>query len=110
MDRSDVIYLLHDTYTPDAIGERIPTTVARRVFCNVSSVTGTEWFTGAQNGIRPEYRVVMFRHDYNGETTVNIGGTLTDGELSGGTDYTVYRTYNRDLDELELYLERRTGS
>lgn len=110
MDRSDVIYLLHDTYTPDAIGERIPTTVARRVFCNVSSVTGTEWFSGGQNGIRPEYRVVMFRHDYEGETAVNIGGTLEGETVKDGTEYTVYRTYNRDLDELELYLERRTGS
>jgi len=52
----------------------------------------------------------MFRHDYEGETTVNIGGTLEGETVKGGTEYTVYRTYNRDLDELELYLERRTGS
>ena len=110
MDRSDVIYLLNDSYTVDEKGQRIPTTVARPVYCNVSSVTGAEWFTGAQNGLRPEYRVVMFRFDYCGETRVNVGGTPNGGDIEGGTDYTVYRTYNRDLDEIELYLEKRTGS
>lgn len=110
MDRSDVIILIHEQYETDAMGQRVPAQHAHEVFCNVSSVTGTEWFSGGQNGIRPEYRVVMFRHDYEGETTVNIGGTLEGETVKDGTEYTVYRTYNRDLDELELYLEKRTGS
>lgn len=110
MDRSDVIYLLKDIYTVDSMGQRIPETTARAVFCNVSSVTGTEWFSGGQNGIRPEYRVTMFRWDYRGEETVNVGGDLQNGSLTGGTNYTVYRTYHRDKDLLELYLEKRTGS
>lgn len=110
MDRSDVLILLKDSYTVDALGQRIPTVTARQIYCNISSVTGTEWFAGGQNGIRPEYRVIVFRYDYHGEETVNIGGCIDGQEVIGGTYYTVYRTYYRDTDDLELYLERRAGS
>lgn len=110
MDRSDVIILIKDTIMTDQMGQRIPAKVPREVFCNVSSVTGTEWFSGANNGMRPEYRITMFAYDYDGETEVNIGGKIEDGIVLGGIDFTVYRTFIRTTDELELYLERRTGS
>lgn len=110
MDRSDVIILIHEQYETDAMGQRVPVQHSHEVFCNVSSVTGTEWFSGGQNGIRPEYRVTMFAPDYHGEEVVNIGGCIDNCEVSGGINYTVYRTYYRNTDELELYLERRTGS
>ena len=110
MDRSDVIYLIHDTYTTDSVGQFIGTKSARMVYCNISSVTGTEWFAGWQNGLKPEYRLVMFRHDYQGEEVVNIGGTLLGDDVTGGEFYSVYRTYERKNDELELYVERRTGT
>lgn len=106
----DVIILIKDCYTVDAMGQRVASTQAREVFCTVSSVTGTEWASGSQNGIRPEYRVVMFRFDYHDEKTVNMGGELTGWGVVGGTDYTVYRTYRRDTDQIELYLEKRAGS
>ena len=110
MDRSDVIYLVKDTYTINSIGQRVPQKSARMVYCNISSVTGTEWFQGGQNGLKPEYRLTMFRHDYENEEVVNIGGDLIGDEVTGGTFYTVYRTYERKNDELELYVEKRAGS
>lgn len=110
MDRSSVINLVKEVYTVDSLGQRVPDFQVRTVFCNIASVTGAEWFSGGQNGIRPEYRVTMFRYDYHGEETVNIGGELYEGILTGGTNYTVYRTYIRNTDELELYVEKRTGS
>ena len=110
MDRSDIIYLIDETYTYDAIGQRVPERKARMVYCQISSVTGSEWFTGGQIGLRPEYRLIIFRHDYSGEEIANIGGELSCGTVEGGTDYTIYRTYERNNDELELYVEKRTGS
>lgn len=110
MDRSSTVFLIKDIYTQNAEGQFVPTTSIREVFVNITSVTGTEWFSGGQNGIRPEYRITMFRFDYEGEETVNIGGDFTGDSLEGGTYYTVYRTYERNNDELELYVEKRTGS
>lgn len=110
MDRSDVMLLLKEHYEIDELGQRIPRTTARMVYCSITSVTGTEWAAAGQNGIKPEYRVIMFRHDYCGEETVNIGGCVDGCAVIGGTNYTVYRTYFRDTDEMELYLEKRAGS
>ena len=110
MDRSDVIYLIGETYTLDELNQHVPHKYARAVFVNISSVTGSEWFSGGQNGLRPEYRLTMFRHDYSGEEIANIGGELVGDEVKGGIFYTIYRTYERNNDELELYVEKRTGS
>jgi len=123
MNRNDVCILLKDSYSIDSMGQRIPTTEARMVYCEISSVTGTEWFAGAQNGIKPELKLILFRYEYHGEETVNIGGCIDDQNVIGGTNYTVYRTFfrrpelsygghivGREYDELELYLEKRTGS
>ena len=110
MDRSDVMILKKDHYEIDDLGQRIPRASSRMVYCSITSVTGSEWAAAGQNGIKPEYRVIMFRHDYHGEETVNIGGCIDGCEVRGGTDYTIYRTYYRDTDEMELYLEKRLGS
>lgn len=110
MDRSEVIYLVKETFATDAMGQRVPTLSARPVFCNVESVTRSEWYSGGQNGLRPEFRITMFKYDHHGEEIVNIGGTLEGDQVSGGTFYTVYRTYLLTTDELELYVEKRTGS
>lgn len=123
MNRNDVCYLLKDSYTTDELGQRIASVKARPVYCEISSVTGTEWFSGSQNGIRPELRVTIFRYEYDNEETVNIGGCCNGCGIEGGRNYTVYRTYWKrpelsvgghitgpEFDELELYLERRAGS
>lgn len=100
MDRSNVVALIKETYTSDVIGQMIATEVSRDVFCNVSSVTQSEWFQGGQNGLRPEYRVTMFAPDYEDEKIVEFNGVR----------YGVYRTYLRQDENLELYLERKTGA
>lgn len=123
MDRTDVIYLLHEKFETDELGQRVPKLCARPVYASVMSVTGSEWASGGQNGIRPELCVTMFRFDYQNEEIVNIGGCPDGDGITGGQNYTVYRTYFRpprkmasglrqtgSSDDIELYLERRTGS
>lgn len=110
MDKSSVIYLIKDFYTKDELGQHVPHTVARKVYCNIASVTGAEFFTAGQSGIQPQYRVTMFRFDYHHEETVNIGGSQVGGDVIGGMNYSVYRTYLRNTDEIELYLEKKAGS
>lgn len=100
MDRSDVIYLVSETKTQDNNGVWNIQTEKRRVFCNVQSVTQTEFFEAGRNGLNPEYEFTMFQGDYNGERTVEYNGA----------DYAVYRTYRKRTDEIELYVERKGGS
>jgi hypothetical protein len=72
----------------------------RQVFCRVDSVTASEFFEGGRNGLNPEYRMTMFRHDYSGEPIVEYNGQR----------YSVYRTYIGRDDMIELYVERKGGS
>lgn len=95
MDRSEVIYLLTPTHAKDAYGQYLQTYARRQVFCDVSSVTQTEWFEGARNGLNPSLRFTMFGPDYNGERMLEYQGTV----------YTIYRTYTTRNEIIELYCE-----
>lgn len=99
MDRSSIITLVKETYTNDSIGQQVPTESTRDVFCNIRSVSGIEWFEGSRNGINPQYKVAMFKYDYEGELIVKYGNER----------YSVYRTYETRNDTIELYLEKKTG-
>lgn len=99
MDRSNVCELVGVSYTADAIGQQVTVETPRTVFCNVQSVTGTEFFEAGKVGIRPSYRVTIFAPDYEGEEIVVLNGAR----------YGVYRTYIRQDENIELYLEAKTG-
>lgn len=100
MDRSDIINLVRYEYTQNEFGVRKKSEpIKRRVFCHIDSVTGSEYFNGGVNGIRPQFRITMFRYDYNNEEIVEFNDDL----------FTVYRTYYSTKDDIELYVERRSG-
>ena len=67
MDRSDVMQLVAVRYTEDAIGQRIPAETARDVFCNVASVSASEWFEAGRSGMQAALKVTVFEPDYRGE-------------------------------------------
>lgn len=100
MDRSTPIYLISKTYTEDNYGVLQPSTQKRLVYANVTSVSQSEWFEGGRNGLNPEYRMIMFGPDYEGEEIVEYNNQ----------QYAVYRTYQARTDTLELYVERRKGA
>jgi len=100
MDRSRVIYLVSKSFLPNSYGVYEETETRKKVFCNVSSVTQTEWFEGGRNGLNPEYRMTMFKGDYSGESVLEYNGIK----------YTIYRTYETRNDLIELYVEKRKGN
>lgn len=99
MDRTDIITLMDVTYTQDANGIWMGTPTERDVFCQVDSVTASEYFEGGRNGLNPEYRFRIFYGDYNGERLLRFHGKT----------YAVYRTFIGRSDTLELYAEREGG-
>ena len=100
MDRSTVISLVGVTYQTDSIGQQVKTETTRDVYCNISSVSASEWFEGGRNGLNPQYRATMFRYDYEGELVAILNGVR----------YSVYRTYIGRNDTIELYLEKKAGT
>lgn len=100
MDRSEVVTLLSVTKTQDDYGVWRETETGRDVFCQVDSVTRSEFFESGRAGLNPEYRMTMFFGDYNDEKTL----------LYRGKAYAVYRTYIGRNDTIELYVERKGGT
>lgn len=100
MDRSNAITLISSVYTKDDYGIDREQLVERCVYCNVQSVTQTEFFQAGRNGLNPEYRFTMFVGDYKGEQIVRFNGKT----------YSVYRTYLTRNDMIELYVERKGGT
>ena len=100
MDRSDVIKLITVTRTQDEYGVWRSTESEKEIFCQVSSVTQSEFFEGGRNGLNPEFRFTVFFGDYSDEPIV----------IYKGNRYSVYRTYLGRNDRLELYVERKGGT
>lgn len=100
MNKSDVIYLISESYHQNEYGVMEKTTDRRKVFCKVSSVSGQEWFEGGRNGLNPQYRFTMFSHDYQNEQIIEYHDTL----------YAIYRVFFKSVDQIELYTELRKGS
>jgi len=99
MDRSEVIYLISVSYETDNLGQRIPAETSTLRYCQLSSVSQSEWFEAGRNGLKAEYRAVLNAEEYGGEETAEINGVR----------YGVYRTYRTKSDTIELYLERKAG-
>lgn len=100
MDRSDVVKLVSLTKTQDDYGVWRTTETEREVFCQVDSVTRSEFFDGGRNGLNPQFRITMFAADYEDETIL----------IYNGRRYSIYRTYITRTDDIELYVERKGGT
>lgn len=100
MDRSEELILVSETKSQNDKGVWEVTTSERLVFCQVNSVTRSEFFEGGRNGLNPEFKFTMFGADYNGEPIVEYNGL----------EYAVYRTYLTRNDMIELYVERKGGT
>lgn len=99
MDRSTPIKLEAVTYTADAIGQMVETVTERTVYCNLRSVSRSEWQAAGEMGLKAAYQATMFAPDYNGEETAILNGTR----------YGIYRTYLGANETIELYLEKKGG-
>lgn len=101
MDRSDVIYLIRtEKNGRDKYGRWIKTEIKKQVFVQVDSISMNEFYEAGRNGLNPQFRFRMFSGDYNAETVCEYKGQR----------YAIYRTFMRDDDTIELYVETKGGT
>lgn len=100
MNKSDVAYLVSESYSQNDYGVIEKTTQMRKIFCNVTSVNSQEWFEGGRNGLNPQYRFTIYSFEYLGESVIEYRGVF----------YSIYRTFILNTDEIELYAEKRQGN
>lgn len=112
MDRSSVLKLITETVTTDSFGQQISSSTSRSVYCDLRSVTRSEWATAGQMGLSPELVARMFSWDYQGEAEAElIPSVIGTNTLQSGSAvrYGIYRTYQGADETIELYLERKAG-
>lgn len=91
---------MRSVYSQDEYGIMREEVSARMVYADVKSVTLSEWTEGGKIGLNPEYRMTMFKFDYEGEHILKYNDV----------QYTIYRTYETVNDMIELYVEKRKGN
>ena len=96
---TDVLTLIAQTISTDQYGNEVATEVEKQVFCEVDSITQTEFYQAANTELNPEYKFTIFFGDYDGQPIVEYNGVR----------YAIYRSY-RTGDDLELYVERKIGA
>lgn len=95
---TDVLKLISRSIDIDQYGREVYTETDKTVYCEVGSITQSEFFAAENTELNPEYKFTVFFRDYNGENVVEYNGKR----------YSVYRTY-RASDYMELYCERKIG-
>lgn len=95
---SDVLTLITQIISLDEYGNEVALETENEVFCEVDSITQSEFFAAENTELNPEYKFTIFFGDYDGQQIVEYHGKR----------YAIYRTY-RANDNLELYVERKMG-
>ena len=96
---NDTIKLISETYERDSLQQFVPKRKESTVFCEVQSISKSEWYDAGRAGLKAQLKVVMPRINYADEEIV---------EYKGKT-YGVYRTYLPVGNTVELYLEKKAG-
>lgn len=99
MIERSVIYYIQNEYTEDENHVLRATETRRKAYAMVESVTGAEWFNGGRNGLNPQYRFTVYSKDWHNEKIVEYNGTR----------YAIYRVYQPNPHDMELYAELRKG-
>lgn len=71
----------------------------KKVFAAVESVIQSEFFAAAQSDFKSQYKISLWVSDYEGQPFVEVDGIR----------YSVYRTYIRKDEKIELYLTDKIG-
>ena len=101
MTREGTVTLVVPTYGRDALKQLVKTDEELfPVFCEIESVSQSEWSAACINGLKAEYRVTVWSDEYRNATTAILDEVR----------YSIYRTFQRSEDKIELYLTRKVGA
>lgn len=111
----DVLTLIAQAVTTyDDYGNEVMTTTTREVFCRISGIARSEFYSAAQAGLKPEITARLSDHaDYAGEKSAVFHGDEFDiirvyrPSDSFGSDS--YRS-DMELNNIELTLQRKVSN
>lgn len=83
----------------DRLNQPIYTPTEKKLVARRIPISQTEYFQAGQVGISAEFCFIISLFDYSGETMIKYEGK----------NYRIYRKYERNDNELEIYVEYASG-
>lgn len=100
MTRECIVTLEVPTYGRDALNQLVKTgTEQIPVYCQIESVSQSEWSAAGINGLKAEYKVTVWADEYRNAVSAILDEVR----------YSIYRTFQSSEDMIELYLTRKAG-
>lgn len=99
MEVDVIAYLIGFTTRMNTYKQEIKTETRAMIYARKKSISRAEYYKGGTSGLKPEFMLETAQINYSGEDTVELDGVK----------YSIYRTYNPDSDNIELYCERKGG-
>ena len=100
MNRLVTAKLITEAMTKDCTGQTKTTKSYTDIIGKVFSVYQKEFYQAEQVGLRPEGVIETSAFDYNGERKI----------LIDEQEFTIYRTFAKGTDRVELYYGERVGN
>lgn len=97
--RTDELILIKNTFENDSIGNQIEKNEESIVFCEVKSISRTEFYQAAQSGMKPGAAFIIYGFEYDNQEFVR----------HNGIKYKVIKTYKINDNDLELTCEKVIG-
>jgi len=99
MNYDHELVLISRKITSDELGNQIPIESRTPILCKVKSIGRNEFYNAAASGLKPEHTFVIHAFEYGNEKLVEFEGVK----------YNVLRTYQSDIEEVELICEKVIG-
>lgn len=100
MDKSIYFKLVSYSYVPEN-GKMVQAETETPVFGFKASVSQQEYFAAFNAGLRAEYLITMFSPDYENQKVLRLE------ENGVWVDYDIYRTYEKQNEQIELFVTKR---
>lgn len=98
---NELTLIQEHTITYDDIGNPIISEpVESIIFCEVNSITRSEFYNASMAGLKPSIVFKVHSFEYNDETKIKFDNK----------NYKVMRTYSKNTEELELICEKVVGN
>jgi len=92
----DELILIKESFTLDSIGNQIPVEIENPVFCDVKSISRSEFYNAATTGLKPSIVFIIHCYEYDDEEKIKFEDKK----------YKIIRTYLKSVDEIELTCEK----
>lgn len=93
-------YWIGEVNSKDSTGQVVTTKTYDLCVGMLKSVYEKEFFQAAQAGIRPSFVIETFSMNYGGQKYIKFDDK----------EYSIYRTYKKGTDRIELYCQGRVGN